>query len=96
MERLQGLAEEDGGRGGRGRPPRGQEGGGRQTVKEGINSGSHLSYACLGRGARDEVRVYYFVRLYPLGGFEIIQVYAAMVAHLSRDTAIGRCRSCPP
>lgn len=96
MERLQGLAEEDGGRGGERSPTQGAGGWRTTDSKEGINSGSHLSYACLGRGARDEVRVYYFVRLYPLGGFEIIQVYAAMVAHLSRDTAIGRCRSCPP
>lgn len=49
---------------------------------------SNLSYACLGGGARDEIRVYYFVRLYPLRCFEIIQVYTAMVAHLSPDLTI--------
>lgn len=42
----------------------------------------YLSDACLGRRAGHEIRVYDFVRLDTLGCFKIIQMYAAMVAHL--------------
>lgn len=43
---------------------------------------TYLPDACIGRCAGHEVRVYHFVGLDTLGRFKIIQMYAAMVAHL--------------
>lgn len=56
---------------------------------------SHLPYACLIRSAGHEIGVYYFVRLYPFGCFEIIQVYAAMIAHLNISVSCSVLRRLP-
>lgn len=62
-----------------------------------------LPYAGLRRRTGHEIRVDYFVRLNPLSCFEIIQVYAAMVAHLRLagtnrrvfSPVLSVSRSCP-
>lgn len=54
---------------------------------------SYLSGASFGRCTGYEIRVYYFVWLNTFGCFEIIQMYATMVAHLRLAGATPPTRS---